>query len=111
MIAGTAVGVFSWAGGLGGFSSVSGVDLQQALEYRRAWRFYPTSLIPVEDYERAIGRKAYPEDFADINAIMGEERVAIPTDVVGIQPIPPPKTNWWKEVLDKAKAEEDNSKK
>jgi hypothetical protein len=68
-------------------------------------------LIPVEDYERALGRKAYPEDFADINAIMGEERVEKPTDVVAIRPIPePPKPQWWKEVLAKANAKEEGRK-
>src|SRR5271169_5309529 len=43
VMAGTLFGIFSWAGGLGGFSSIYGVDIHEALEYRRKWRWYPTS--------------------------------------------------------------------
>lgn len=110
VLTGTAFGVFSWAGGLGGLSAISGVDTQKALEFRRNWRWYPTHLIPMEDYEKAIGRKVHPEDFADINAILGEERPALPNDVVGIVPVSKPDQSWWKDVLEKARAEEDKNK-
>jgi len=104
VFAGTSLGIFAWAGGLGGLSTIAGVDIREALEYRRKWRFYPTGLMPLEDYERAIGRKAHPEDFADIDAIMGENRfetLDVPTDVVGIVPPKKPNQQWWKDVLEK----------
>src|SRR5579859_2010248 len=108
---GLAVGIFSWAGGLGGYSEFFGADLREAVQYRRIWRFYPTNLYPLEDYERAIGRKAHPEDFKDINDILGEERFETPTDIVGIAPVPAPKKLWWKEVLEKARAAEGKPEK
>jgi hypothetical protein len=111
VLAGTVFGVFSWAGGLGGFSTISGVDPQKALEYRQRWRWYPTHLIPMEDFERAIGRKVHPEDFADINAILGEERPALPNDIVGVIPVSKPDQSWWKDVLEKARAAEEKNKK
>jgi hypothetical protein len=63
----------------------------------------------MEDYERAIGRKAHPEDFADINAIFGEQQLpAIPTDNVGMGAVvPAPKQQWWKDILEKARQEEE----
>ena len=103
MVAGTVFGIFSWAGGLGGFSSIYDVDIHQALEYRRKWRWYPTSKIPMEDYERAIGRKAHPEDFADINEILGDQQLPpVPTDNVGYVPVAKPNQQWWKDILEKA---------
>ena len=113
ILSGTVLGIFAWAGGMGGFSQFAGVDLHQALEYRRKWRFYPTNKIPLEDYERAIGRRVYPEDFADINAIFGEGGPPIddPTDVVGILPVRAPSQQWWKEILEKARTEEKKDKK
>ena len=110
VVAGTLLGIFSWAGGLGGFSSIYGVDIHEALEYRRKWRWYPTSMIPMEDYERAIGRKAHPEDFADINEILGDQQLPpVPTDNVGYVPVSKPNQQWWKEILEKAnRAEAEN---
>jgi len=108
------LGLYAWGGGIGGFSQLAGVDVQKALDYRRSWRFYPTSKIPLEDYERAIGRRAHPEDFADINAVFGEGGVPdsvleYRTDVVGGRPVNNKK--WWKDVLDKTRAEEKDEKK
>ena len=114
VFAGTSLGIFSWAGGLGGFSSISGVDIHKALQYRRDFRFYPTGLMPLEDYERAIGRKAHPEDFADIDACLGTDRfdkIATPTDVVGYIPVKKPDQQWWKDVLEKTGRKEEESKK
>ena len=112
VLAGTTLGLFSWAGSLGGFSSLAGVDIHEALEYRRKWRWHPTSTIPLEDYEWALGRKAHPEDFADINAILGDQQLpSIPTDVVGIVPVSKPNHRWWQEVLENAKAKEGENKK
>ena len=110
------MGLFSWAGGIGGFSQFAHVDVQKALEYRRKWRFYPTGKIPLEDYERAIGRRAHPEDFADINAIFGEQGAALaplaedPTDVVGMVPVKPPQKQWWQDALRKGEKRERNEK-
>jgi hypothetical protein len=114
VFSGTTLGLFSWGGGLGGLASIAGAPLQEAIEYRKAWQYYPTSLVPLEDYERAIGRKAYPEDFADINAIMGTERVAVATDVVDYHPRVPgavPRKKWWKEVIEKTNKETESSSK
>ena len=112
VMAGTVSGIFSWAGGLGGFSTIYGVDIRQALEYRRKWRWYPTSKIPMEDYERAIGRKAHPEDFADINEILGDQELPpVPTDNVGYVPVFKPNQQWWKETLEKANGAEEENKK
>jgi hypothetical protein len=112
VMAGTLLGIFSWAGGLGGFSSIYGVDIHQALEYRRKWRWYPTSTIPMEDYERAIGRKAHPEDFADINEILGDQQLpSVPTDNVGYVPVSKPNQQWWKEILEKANGAKGENKK
>jgi len=62
----------------------------------------------LEDYERAIGRKAHPEDFADINAILGDKELpVVPTDAVAILPVKKPHKQWWKEVMDKAQAVDD----
>src|SRR5579859_4812963 len=111
---GLAVGIFSWAGGLGGYSEFFGADLREAVQYRRIWRFYPTRLMPLEDYERAIGRKAHPEDFADIDACLGTDRfdkIATPTDVVGYVPVKKPDQQWWKDVLEKTAGKEEESKK
>ena len=108
ILAGSIVGLFSWGGGIGGFSQFADVDVRKALEYRRKWRFYPTSKIPLEDYERAIGRRAHPEDFADINAIFGDQGAPLvedPTDVVGMVPVKPPQKQWWQDALEKARAE------
>lgn len=117
IIAGSIVGLYSWAGGIGGFSQFADVDVQKGLEYRRKWRFYPTSKIPLEDYERAIGRRAHPEDFADINAIFGEQGAALtraveddPTDVVGMVPVKPPNKQWWKDALRKGERGESDEK-
>jgi len=110
-LAGTVLGIYSWAGGLGGFSQFAGVDFQKQLQHRREFRFFPSNLIPLETYEWALGRRTTPLDFNDINEIMGTERTPIETDVVGIHPIPP-KTGkpWWEEVIDKAKAEAEKEK-
>lgn len=109
VMAGTVFGIFSWAGGLGGFSSIYGVDIHQALDYRRKWRWYPTNKIPMEDYERAIGRKAHPEDFADINEILGDQELpSVPTDNVGYVPVSKPNQQWWKEILEKANGAGEN---
>jgi hypothetical protein len=107
VLAGTVLGVYTFAGGIGGLSTISGVDVHEALEYRRKWRFYPTNIIPLEDYEQAIGRRAHPEDFADIAAVMPAERPVIYTDVVGISPPPGVKKEkqWWQDVLEKARGE------
>jgi|SRR5277367_2207908 len=108
ILVGSIVGLYSWGGGLGGFSQLADVDAREALEYRRKWRFYPTSKIPLEDYERAIGRRAHPEDFADINAIFGEQGAPLvedPTDVVGILPVKQTQKQWWQDALEKARAE------
>jgi hypothetical protein len=113
-MAGTLFGLFAWAGGLGGFSTISGVDIHQAMDYRRKWRWYPTNRIPVEDWEKSLGRKVYRDDFKDIIEIFGEDPEAIPTyptDVVGIVPTSKPDQQWWKDVLQKAReAEEKNEK-
>jgi hypothetical protein len=115
VFAGTSLGVFSWAGGFGGFSSIAGLDIHKALEYRRKFRYCPNGLIPLEVYERAIGRKAHPEDFADIDEVMGLNRFDAlenePTDVVGIIPVKKPDQQWWKDVLEKSRAKEEQSKK
>jgi hypothetical protein len=111
VLSGSALGVFSWAGGLGGLTSVHGVDIRKALQYQQGWRWYPTDKIPLEDYERAIGRRTHPEDFADISGIFGERALEpIPTDVVGIAPIAEPRQKWWKEVLEKARADDKRGK-
>lgn len=112
ILTGTAFGIFAWAGGLGGLSSIYGVDIHEALEYRRKSRWYPTNKIPLEDWERAIGRKTHPEDFADITAILGDEGLpAIPTDNVGIVPVSKPNQQWWKDILAKARKEEEDKNK
>jgi hypothetical protein len=111
--AGTTLGIFSWAGGLGGMASIAGANFQEAVAYRKRWQYYPTDMVPLEDYERAIGRKAYPEDFADINAIFGTERTPIATDVVDFHPRPPgarERKKWWKEVLEKSDKEAESKK-
>lgn len=60
----------------------------------------------MEDWEKAIGRKAHPEDFADINAILGDRQLPpIPTDNVDIVPVSEPNQQWWKEILEKARKE------
>lgn len=116
ILAGSVLGVYAWAGGIGGFSEFAGVDVHKALEYRREWRFYPSSKIPLDDYERAIGRRAHPKDFADINAIFGEGGVPevqeVPTDVVGMLPRKRLNKNWLQEDLEKTKerAEKKNDK-
>src|SRR5437762_14390948 len=106
-MAGTLLGIFSWAGGLGGFSTIYGVVIHEALEYRRKWRWYPTSTIPLEDYECALGRKAHTEDFEDINANLRDQQLpSIHTEVVGIVPVSKRNHRWWQEVLEKVKAKE-----
>jgi hypothetical protein len=113
VFAGTSLGIFAWGGGLGGFSTIAGVDIHEALEYRRKWRFYPTGLIPLEDYERSIGRKAHPEDFNDIDDVLGPNRfeaLETPADVVGIVPVKKPDQQWWKDVLEKVYAKETEKK-
>jgi hypothetical protein len=76
------------------------VDLQQALQYRREWRFYPSTLVPVSEYEQLIGRRTTPQDFADINAIMGDERIDIPTDVTAAHA--PATKQWWEAAKERA---------
>jgi hypothetical protein len=108
VLTGTILGIFAFAGGLGGLSTLQGDDLHQALQYRRDWRFYPTSLIPLEHYEYALGRKVYREDFDDFEAISNGPRVYY-TDVVGMHPpkeIKDRQDQWWKDVLAKWRAEQ-----
>jgi hypothetical protein len=67
----------------------------------------------LEDYERAIGRKAHPEDFADIDEIMGQDRfekMDYPTDAVNIVPVKKPDQHWWKDVLEKTGGKEKETK-
>jgi len=102
-------GIFSWAGGVGGFSSIAAVDPRKALEYRRNWKYYPTNKIPWEDYEEMIGRKAYiEEDFNDMVDIFGMDGPPTrPTVAPGYRPVKkdPNEKEWWQEVLEKARAE------
>ena len=109
VLAGTISGLYAWAGGIGGLSTVYGVDLHEALDYRRKWRFNPTDLLPIEQYEHAIGRRIDSEDFAGLEEIIGQRtQPAVHLDVTGIRPFPPPKKEekqWWQEVLEKARRE------
>jgi hypothetical protein len=100
---------FSWAGGLGGYSMLAGVDPQQALQYRRDFRYYPNNLIPMSEYERILGRKATFKDFQDLYAILGDklfqnqkERV---TDVMGMIPGSSDDPGWWTELLEQRKVD------
>jgi len=103
------VGIYSWSGGIGGFSAIAGIDTRKALEYRRNWKYYPTNKIPLEDYEEMIGRKAYlEEDFNDMIDIFGMDGPPTrPTVVPGYRPVKknPNEKEWWQEVLEKARAE------
>jgi hypothetical protein len=111
LFAGAGFGMFNFLGRTGGLGSILGVNLDDALSYRRQWRFYPTNLIPLEDYERALGRKTTIDDFRDINEAIGENAVKeMPTDVVGIPPIAKVDNSWWKDTLAKAREQNKDAK-
>jgi hypothetical protein len=63
----------------------------------------------MSEFEQAIGRKAYPSDFADITAVVGDaKRVITETDGMGIHPIMNPnRIPWWEQHMMGAKNEEE----
>ena len=108
-IAAACFGIYSWSGGIGGWSTIAGVDFRKGLEYRRNWKYYPTNKIPLEDYEEMIGRKVnLEEDFNDLIDIFGMGGPPTKQTVApGYHPAKkdPNEKEWWQEVLEKARAE------
>jgi hypothetical protein len=109
---GSVLGIYAWAGGIGGYSAIYGIDTHEAMKYRRDYRFRESNYHPIEEYEQAIRRRAHPEDFSDITAVVGDaKRIYTPTDAMGIHPIPVPNgKRWWEDVLEQHRAQEKAAK-
>jgi len=88
---------------------LAGVDPQDALQYRRDFRYYPTNLIPMSEYEKFLGRKATFKDFQDLYAILGdklfENQKERPTDVMGMIPGSSDDPEWFTEMVEQRKIE------